>query len=414
MSEESPEMTSAAGDWKLTVFVCILIAAVVGGVTYFIFKTEPTAKKSNTSKKTAMLVSVEEVHPETWTPRIEAVGTVRPAQDLVLRPQIAGRVVSLAPEFEPGRFVSKGDVLVRLEAADWRNIVSQRESTLEQMRAELALEEGRQGAAKAEYDYLEQQLEGTERALVMREPQLDSAKARVSAAKAALEQARRDLSRVTVRAPFDAHIISRDVNVGSQISSSDGIARLLGTERHWIIIDLPRHKLQWLAIPDGEASGSEVHVRSRTWPEEMRRTAHLHGLVGMINETTQMARVVAVIEDPFAREHSDERPLLAGEFLEVSIVGEPLEGVFRIAREWLRSDQTVWLMREDKLHIVSVEVLLEDATHAYIASGLEAGDRIVTTSIATPTDGAPLRLQKEDASSASSETQQDTTRGGSR
>lgn len=397
MSEPSPEIqTSSAGDWKVTLIVCVLIAAVVGGVAYFIFETEPTAKKSNTSKKTAMLVAIEEVRPERWTPRIEAVGVVRPSQDLVLSPQIAGRVVSLSPGFEPGRFVSKGDVLVRLEAADWRNVIAQRESALEQARAELVLEQGRQGAARAEFDYLEQQLEGTERELVLREPQLESARARVRAAKASLEQARRDLSRVTIRAPFDAHVVSRDVNVGSQVSSSDRLARLIGTQRHWIVINVPREKLKWLAIPEGETPGSEVHVRSRTWSKETRRVAHLHSLVGMLDEVTQMASVIAAIDDPFARtEDGAGPPLLAGEFLEASIVGEPLEEVYRISREWLRSDQTVWLMRDDTLHIVQVEVLLEDATHAYISSGLQPGDQVVTTSIATPTEGAPLRLDGE-------------------
>jgi multidrug resistance efflux pump len=48
----------------------------------------------------------------------------------------------------------------------------------------------------------------------------------------ALEQARLNLQRTQITAPFDAAIISRNVNEGSQVNAGDLLARLVGTDEY--------------------------------------------------------------------------------------------------------------------------------------------------------------------------------------
>lgn len=93
---------------------------------------------------------------------------------------------------------------------------------------------------------------------------------------------------------------------------------------------------------------------------------------------------------------------MIGSFVESHIQGHELENVVRLNRDYLRNDDTVWVMEDNELDIRDVNVVFRDAEYAYIDSGLKQNDRVVTTNLSTVTDGAPLRLEE------TSDAEQDT------
>lgn len=397
MSDSATREGTETGSWKISVVISLVILAVAGGLAVLTFFTEPTAERGGATKKTAMLVDVVEADKGTFRPQIVAQGTVEPAQEVILRPQVGGRVTSLSPSFTPGGHVKEGELLMKIEAADYRNALAQRKSELHQAKSDLAIEKGRHDAAKAEYSRFGEELAPENESLVLRKPQLEAAKQRVNSAEAAVEQAKLNLNRTTVEAPFDAHIVRRDVNVGSQVSPNDSIGRLIGIDTYWVGVELPLSKLRWLSIEgEGEGvEGSKVRIRNRqAWPEDAYRRGHLFKKVGVLDSNTRMARVLAEVPDPLARDKSDEEKpsLVIGEFVEVTIDGEPIEDVVRLDRDFVREDDTVWVMEEGKLQVRQADIVVRDALYAYIAKGLDEGDRVVTTNISTVVEGAPLRL----------------------
>lgn len=392
---ETPSDEAGGVSWKVSVALSVVILGVAGGIAAVTFLTEPTAQKGGATKKTAMLVDVVGVERGDHRPRIVATGTVEPAQEIVLRSQVAGRIVSLASGFAPGGHVAKDETLVKIESADFRHTLAQRQSDLKQALADLAVERGRQDTARADYEYLGEDLPNENQALVLRKPQLDAAKERVEAARAAVEQARLDVRRTTVKAPFAAHILRRDVNVGSQISPNDSLGRLVGRETYWVVVELPLSKLRWVDIPDDQdEEGAAVRIRNRTaWPEDTFRVGNVYKLVGALDGDTRMARVLVSVPDPLAIEaEGDEPALMIGEFVEANIRGKEIEDVVRLNRDHVRGDDTVWTMEEGKLQLNSVEIVMRDHQYAYVASGLEEGDDVVTTNLSTVVEGAPLRL----------------------
>ena len=62
--------------------------------------------------------------------------------------------------------------------------------------------------------------------------QLEASKAALMAAESALENARLDLARTAVTAPFNAVVLSRHVNLGSQATLQGALARLAGTDAY--------------------------------------------------------------------------------------------------------------------------------------------------------------------------------------
>jgi RND family efflux transporter MFP subunit len=310
-------------------------------------------------------------------------------------------VVELSGELEPGGFVREGDVLLRIDDADYRNLLLQRQSELDQAIAELEIEQGRQVQAEREYRDLKRDrgeaLSDENLALVLREPQLKSAEARVRAARAAEAQARLDLERTVVRAPFDAQVLERTVNLGSQVAAGEPLAELVGVDRYWIEATVPLDKLRWLVFADGKTTdGSTVLIRQRTaWPPGQTREGVLNKLVGELEGGTRLARVMIAVDDPLGRyaENAGQPPLIIGAFVETRMEGRELTGALKLSRELVRKDDTVWLMRDGALAIQPVNVVFRDATYAYIDDGLAAGDQVVSTNLATVRDGLRLRLR---------------------
>lgn len=393
-SAARPE-TGKAGWFKTTV-VSILILAFGVGLIWFIFRTEPSATRSDAARDTAMLVQVTEVTKGTFRPTISAMGTVQPAREIVLRPRVSGMVVDHAPELTPGGIVEEGETLVRIDQSDYETALQQRQSELRQARADLEIEKGRQNVAEQEFQLLDEELSGPNRALVLREPQLDSAQAAVDAAEAAVQRARLDLERTRIKAPFDARVLSREVNTGSQVSTGESLARLVGVDTYWVATTVPMDKLRWLSFPNGpDSDGARVQVRNNTaWPEGVHREGRLYKLVGELEDNSRMARVLITIDDPFGRDSGDAEtpPLLIGSYVENRIQGKAMEDVVRLDRNYVRRNDTVWVMEDGELAIRDVTIRFQDARHAYIGKGLEDGDRVITSHLSTVVDGADVRL----------------------
>jgi RND family efflux transporter MFP subunit len=390
-------------NWKLTFTVCagiLLLAVLAVGAIFF---TEPTAQKSSASKRSAMLVELTGVQQGTFNPSIVATGAVRPEQEITLSPRVSGQVISLAENFTPGGYVAEGEVLLQIDPADYETVVQQRRSELHQAEAELEMEIGRQEQARRDYEGLKGTISDRYRTLVLREPQLNAAKAMVESANAALRQAELDLQRTQVRAPFPAHVLSRDAHIGSQVTPSQVLGHLVGIEAYWVEASVPVASLRWIAFPAGggqqvAGEGATALVRNRAaWPEDSFRTGRVYKLVGALENETRMARVLVRVDDPLAQapESAGLPPLMVGSFVEVRIAGKPIDNVIRMNRAYLRQNDTVWVMQEGLLRIQPVEVEFADDSHVYIGGGLDPAAQVVTTNLATVVEGASLRLAGE-------------------
>lgn len=137
----------------------------------------------------------------------QAVGSLRSRQSVVLRPEVAGRIVALG--FHDGAPVRKGQVLVQLD------------DTLQ--RAELAQAQAQLAVARANH---QRNTELVAKNFVTQRV-LDESAANVQVVQAQTELAQARLARMAVRAPFDGTVGLRSVNVGDYVK--DG-ADLVGLE----------------------------------------------------------------------------------------------------------------------------------------------------------------------------------------
>ncbi len=385
---------------KKTLLISLVILLVGAAITLFIFLTEPVAEPETAVSETAMLVEVTGVEQGNFRPSITATGRVIPEQEVVLSPRVSGEIIEIAGSFTPGSFVSKGEKLLQIDPSDYRNALQLRESELMQAKADLEMEMGRQYVAQQDYKLFEEEIPEENQSLILRKPQLQSVKSRIEAATASVEQARLDLQRTSIRAPFDAHILNRNANVGSQVAPGNNLGQLVGVDTYWVEVSVPPSRLQWLDFPDENSShGSEVRIRNRTaWSENQFRLGYLYQLIGTLEGETRLARVLIAVPDPLARKMEGEPMLMIGSFVEVNIQAKEINDVIRLDRNLIRQDQTVWLMEEGRLNIQEVDILLQDENYAYITDGMTADDQVVITNLATVAEGARLRVEEQNNS----------------
>lgn len=373
--------------------LAVLLLAIAGA--YLLMKTPPKAQ-SQPAERQATLVEVRSVEFATRPVRIDAMGTVQPAQSVELMPRVGGEIESVHPDFIPGGTFRKGDPLLQIEALDYELARRVAETTVTQATTDLRIEQGAQAVAVQDFELLGEVVTEQDQDLVLRRPQLEMARANLASAEAALEGATVDLARTTVEAPFNAIIDGRPLNAGARVTPTTPVATLIGTDHYWIEATVPVSDLKWITFPAADDSaGSKVTViDDAAWPDGQTRTGTVLRLAASLETLGRLARVIVKVPDPLSLADPSQPRLLIGSFVRVEFEGRKLEDVATIPRDLLRANDQVWLLAADgTLDIRSVKVALRGRDEILVSSGLDVGDRIVTTDLSTPVQGMPLRTE---------------------
>ncbi|HRF90790.1 MAG TPA: efflux RND transporter periplasmic adaptor subunit, partial [Desulfobacter postgatei] len=198
---------------KIILPVCLIALGVTG---FWYYKSKVVKFKRKPAVKTAPVVDIMKVNPSRVTAQIRAMGTVQADREVVIKSQVAGTVIQVAPEFVQGGLIRKGQLMVRIDPADYALAVNKAQSALAQAQADFEIEKGRQQIAREELKLMSMMSpnEVQETSLVLRKPQLEQAGAAVASAQSDLETARLDLERTRIIAPFHALVRSKEVDAG--------------------------------------------------------------------------------------------------------------------------------------------------------------------------------------------------------
>jgi len=380
---------------KFLIFV-LFIAIVAAGVAGMkvLKATGPEAKK-RAPQVMQVLVDVMPIEQSDAGVRIEGMGLVVAAREVTLKAQVSGRVLEVAPDLLEGLYVDAGTVLAHIEADDYELKLEQAASTLELRSAELELEMGFQRVATREWELLgdsDDVMVGSS-SLALREPQLKQAKAMQRSAQSALDQAKLDLSRTEIVAPFNALVLSKSVEIGSMAGTGGEVARLVSTDAFHVRVSVPVRQLAVLEIPGAEAlvriDGTDTALPGR-----------VISLLGDLDPDGRMARVLVEVKDPLgvAPENAERPKLLLGSYVAVEFVGEELPGSVTIPRDALHNGDNVWIVRPDStLEIRPVEVVWKNRDTVVIGSGLNIGERLITSSLSFAADGMAVSVIGEQA-----------------
>jgi RND family efflux transporter MFP subunit len=386
-----------------------ILMLLAGGVAAVVLMQSGPSAKREPPPRQARLVETQPLVIGSARIRIDAMGTVVPAESVTLQPQVDGEIVSVSDDLEPGGLFRSGDELLRIDPRDYELAILQRESEVAQAQSTLRLEQGQQTIAKREFEILNESMQGDDRELVLRKPQLESVRAQLALARAKLEQAKLDLQRSRVRAPFNVIVQSKAVDVGARVTTANTLATLVGTDACWLEVSVPVKQLQWISIPRGnDKEGSRVRISNPVaWGAGAFREGRVIRLAGHLEKEGRMARLLVEVDDPFTLkpENSSKPIMLMDSYVSVEIEGRQLEQVTTVAREHLRDGDRLWIMGADAaLEIRQVDIVFRGHDQVLVADGVRAGEHLVVTDLAAPVAGMPLRRKEADKPSAPTRT----------
>ncbi len=393
----SPTQAKPPGSLLMRYLLPLLILLGAVAVATWMMETGPQAKPQ-TKTRNATLVQIQTVQVGPQQTLIHAMGTVQPAREVQLMPQVSGEVIELSRQLVPGSFFAEGENLLKIDATDYRLVVQQLTSEVAKAEAELQLEQGKQLVARREYELLGEIVSDAEQALILRQPQLDTLKAALDTARVRLEQARIDLSRTEISAPFNAVIQSRNINLGTRVTPSSTLVTLVGTDVYWVEVSVPTSQLRWINSPRNEGEkGATVKIFDQAaWGKKDYRTGRVIRLRSTVEQEGRMARLLVEINDPLARKPSNTGlpVMLIGAYVQVEITGRSVDSASALDPGFIHEGNQAWIMNDDgRLEIRPVEILFRGNGKVLVEKGIAEGERLVVSDLPAAVEGMQLRLQ---------------------
>jgi len=312
---------------------------------------------------------------------LELTGRAEAFESVSLKARVDGQV--LAVLFSEGRHVARGEVLLRLDPADYQARLRQAEATLARDQAQLV---------KAQAD--------VERAISLKakgfvsDAAIDTARAAASGAEATVkaDQAVLDLALLqlgytTVRAPFDGVVGARLVFPGTAVKANDTTLAVVNRVRPiFVSFSVPEKYLPRLrAGMKGKGAAVTVSVPGDKNP----MTGTIRFLDNAVDATTGTVHMKAQLAN-------DGERLSPGQFVDVSLAIETLVQVVTVPAEAVQQGPGggyVYVVKEDQT--VEMRKLTLAATQHGIAAvkeGLAAGETVVTDGQLRLVPGAKVRL----------------------
>jgi membrane fusion protein (multidrug efflux system) len=351
----------------VAVIIVLLAGAGLGGAYwYFVARPAQTAGAAGAPAGFAMPIEAAQVRVGPSQRQIQAVGSLRSNESVILRPELIGRIAQI--NFTEGQKVKKGQLLVQLDAAVPR-------AELVQMQASLAL-------AKANYDRaqeLRKRDAGTERAL-------DEARWKLRNDEAAVKLSEARLEKYALSAPFDGVVGLRKVSIGDLVKEGADLVNLEQVDPLKVDFRVPEVFLASLKV------GQRIAVTVDALPGR-----EFSGEVYAIDPLVDANGRAVVIR---ARIGNTDDALRPGLFARVAlVVEERQEAVFVPEQSLVPINDQLFVFKvvdgpQGGKVVAFTKVKLGERRkgEAEVIDGLKPGDVVVSAGLLKVRDGMPVQV----------------------
>ena len=307
------------------------------------------------------VVSVVEVEPITHQASVVSYGEVKSRNELSLTSQVSGKVTYLSPKFLTGNTFIKGELLAQVEPIVYQQALADAQLALADAKLALAQEELTSDQAAQEWQQSGLANE-TPSDLVLRKPQLAVAKAQYNLAVKELAQAEYNLAQTKIVAPFDALIVTKEVQMGSNVQSGTVISQLYDTRL--FEVSLPLSVQQWHLLPTNSADIlTNIDITFSDETNQTTWTAKAERVEKHLDASSRQRSLVATISQPI----SLETPLFPGTFVKATINGEAISQLWKLPASALIDSNTVWQVDEQGLlNYLAVSAVFSQGDYVYV------------------------------------------------
>jgi len=315
---------------------------------------------------------------------IDAVGTVESEHSVAIRPQTSG--VLEAVMFKEGDPVRQGQVLFRIDARPVTASMEQARAALARDQAQLAQAQAQEARLRplAEKDYI------TKNEYEVAITQSKSLQATVESNRAALEQAKLQLSYATITSPINGRTGSLSVRSGNLVSAGTGGSPLVvinSTQPILVSLSVPQRYLE-----DVRRAWSDGEVRIRI-SHNANTPSVAEGLLVFIDNSVNQQTGTIVLK---ARVKNEKEQLWPGQFVAARIVLKVEQDALVLPESAVQPGQDgsfVYIAKEGRAQIQNVQVDRQIDELVVISKGLSGGEEIIKDVPPTLANGSAIVLQ---------------------
>lgn len=332
------------------IITAVVLAVLLGGLYFWRQAAQP---QGGGWQQQAVPVEAITVQPQPVTDTITVVGELRAIHEVMLAPEVAGRVTAI--NFRSGDEVKAGNTLVSLFNGEEKAALQSAQASLQL--AETQLKRTRElaplGAESKEL--------------------LNQRVAEYEQASAAVEQAQVRLTLKSVKAPFSGTLGIRQINEGQYLNPGDEIVSLTDLSTLYVDFAVPQQQLSLLK------SGASVSVSADAYADTTF-TATLDTIDPQLDPQTRNVKVRATLTN-------GDKLLRPSMYVEASIdAGDEMPAILLpvTAVMYTAQGNSVAVVRGDNaaqsgnIEFVGVKTGRRIGNRIIIESGLSAGDVVVT------------------------------------
>lgn len=354
-------------------------------------------------------------------------GTVRGKREVLIIPEVGGKIVFINSNFESGKRVKKAETLFTIDTRSIKIQIDQIKGEISRLKAriqiinqeavnikrnletvidnvKLAEKEVKKNEALIRKRMVSEQVLDTSRRNYLRERnsridyenQLAMIPLKVKELEAALvvrnaelNSAFLKLEKSEIRTPFDGIIYDKSVEMSQVVQAGQTVGILVDASILEIPVDLNVKNIGYLSFRRFKRAALwkypctvfwDVQENSVMWKGYISR-------IEKINEATRTVRVIVEVADG----RSSDLDLTKGMFCRVILPGKRYEDVVSIPSLALRGNDTVYISEKKRLQIKKVSVLQRTDDSVVIGSGLSPGDKVIVSALSNPVIGMQLR-----------------------
>lgn len=322
------------------------------------FFPSPDKTIDNKPKTAFVKVSAMVVQPTEFSDEVSVSGTLMPAEMVTLQPEMAGKITGIF--FQEGNPVSAGQLLVKLNDAEWQALRKKLKAQLAQANTD-AERNRRLFEAKA----------------ISREV-LEASQVNVEALQADLELNAAQIAKTEIRAPFSGKIGNRAVSVGATVNTTTPIATLYQNQSLKLKCFLPS------AFRQGLKEGAELSVKLMSGKVVQARIYSIEPSADAVAGTFETRAVV--------KSTTEAQP---GDIVSVSVRKNASEPAMRVPTGALMpvlKGNRVFIVNDGKAEPRDVVTGTRNDSSVLILSGLQAGDSLITGGLMFVKPGIPVKV----------------------
>ena len=414
----------------IRVFVVIFIALVIAVVLVIM---RPRAERQVPVDK-GLLVEVLPAKTEDVEMVVESFGTVAPRESLKLVAQVRGPIVDIDPAFEEGGFVQEKTRLIQIDPRTYRLAVERRNVQIKQAEAELKrLEQevvnlksrikitrsdvklsrneyfrlkkliDRKVIAQSQLDKSEQaylasqeRLQALDNQMALTDPQKEQLIAARDMARVMHLEAKLDLERSSIVAPFEGWVLEKAIEVGQYVNIGQQLGKIYSAGQLDIEVRIPTKDLKWFPEDMGQETPLLADVVFKNAGNENIWRGRVARIKAMMDERTRtLPMVIEIDETPATERPQNPFGLRPGMFVTVRIKGKKIQNVFVLPRYLIYPGDVVYTVKDDTLKSNRVKILRGYKDTVIIGDGLSEGALIVKSPLSSPMDGMRVRVKTE-------------------